>query len=93
MVISDPKSTIVGLITKSLKVFRREKLSNSYVGELALLKLGESDLLRSGDPVDGIGVPLPSVVVVNVLSKPLLGDPDRLQKGKELFNKSNKDYW
>ena len=42
------------------------------------MKLGDIDLFLSGEPVAGIGVPLPSVVVVNVLSNPLLGDCERL---------------
>ena len=45
------------------------------LGDMERMGLSE----RSGEPVRGIGLPRPSVVVVYVLSKPFVGD-DGLQR-------------
>ena len=56
----------------------RNIYNKAYVGDSLLRKLGDKLLFLSGEPVVGIGVPFPPVVVVYVLSNPFPGEGDRL---------------
>lgn len=84
-ILTRSRSDVASCCTKSLSEARTISGSTSAADTCPSRRDGERDRMglmdRLGDPVRGMGLPRPSVVVAYVFSKPLVGEVGRDRRG------------